>query len=513
METITPCIEKFLEKKQNVNDLISAGSKSEKIILKNKKNGYVDKNGDMDESSFQIYLKENVEKNASTEEEKNNIKTESEAPVDVEYDETSADSIYNISNNIIGNEKSDNLTGTNIRQNVFETNAIWGNQGKYSSDLFGKIEFDEPQQWNGESFPGENTIQNSSANYINVTNETILEIEEDIVKANASNFGSEISKFPSSKEDTVGKVQAPPDEQVSKTDSSFQLTQLNSQNLKKEVENITSRETVQSSYERQLKPDIGKANISGTQNQSEMHNKIKKNEGSSVIQNMKDTGKNDYLLSDQSDNKEGITNTTRVDASIRKENFNDNKAMKNNQELYIFENSNSEKVESNQFISLDNKSFLLKSGDSKAINPQILMDQIVEGGTQVIQKGSGRVKMTLNPPQLGSLDMDIQVKNNKVEVLFIADTPEIQQSLQANADLLKAALNQQGLKVDGYNVLLQGNMDQSSGYYSGENALWRDTGKEAGEEESRKDQSNQSEIVTNVNMENKIEQYRISLFI
>ncbi|SEM35263.1 hook-length control protein FliK [Syntrophus gentianae] len=157
-----------------------------------------------------------------------------------------------------------------------------------------------------------------------------------------------------------------------------------------------------------------------------------------------------------------------------------------------------------------------KSGEFKAFDPQALMSSIVEGGTQIISKGGGRVKMTLNPPNLGSVDMDIRVRNNKVDVLFIADTPEVQQSLQANTDLLKATLSQQGFKIDGYNVLLQGNMDSNSGHFSGENALWRNSRNNSGKEQTGKDDQTRQIMTTNLNppgIPDPISSSRISLFI
>jgi flagellar hook-length control protein FliK len=125
--------------------------------------------------------------------------------------------------------------------------------------------------------------------------------------------------------------------------------------------------------------------------------------------------------------------------------------------------------------------------------------------------------MTLNPPNLGSLDMDIQVRNNKVEVLFLVDTAEIQSSLQANADLLKTALSQQGLKVNGYNVLIQGNTDHHNAYYSDDNASWLNSRREGGKDENRKYQQEQADGIMDLLKGSRFypgDRYnRISLFI
>lgn len=88
------------------------------------------------------------------------------------------------------------------------------------------------------------------------------------------------------------------------------------------------------------------------------------------------------------------------------------------------------------------------------LRPQELIEQIVQN-RQIMEKGSGRVRMTLNPPSLGTLDMDVRVKNNRVEVTMTADNREVKQILQANLDELKTALKEQGLSVERLNIQWQ----------------------------------------------------------
>ncbi len=136
-----------------------------------------------------------------------------------------------------------------------------------------------------------------------------------------------------------------------------------------------------------------------------------------------------------------------------------------------------------------------KAGESHITQPQVMMEQIVEAGIPLIQKRGGRVKMTLNPPNLGSLDLDISVRNNKVEVVLVAGTPEIQHSLQANGELLKTALSQQGLKVEAYQVLLQENRDPNFGSSAGDSGWWRNSGRENRGEEERANERTPSDRV------------------
>lgn len=100
------------------------------------------------------------------------------------------------------------------------------------------------------------------------------------------------------------------------------------------------------------------------------------------------------------------------------------------------------------------------------LRPEILIDQIAG---QFSQNGPGRIKITLNPPHLGTVDMDVLVRNNKVEVVMIASNQEVQQALKAHSDQLKYALQGQGLKVDGFDVLLQGNHEGHGHRFGGGN--------------------------------------------
>lgn len=98
------------------------------------------------------------------------------------------------------------------------------------------------------------------------------------------------------------------------------------------------------------------------------------------------------------------------------------------------------------------------------LRPQELIEQIVQN-RQIIDKGSGRVRMTLNPPSLGTLDMDVRVKNNRVEVTMTADNREVKQILQTNLDELKTALKDQGLSVERLNIQWQ-NQDGGQGNFN-----------------------------------------------
>ncbi len=98
------------------------------------------------------------------------------------------------------------------------------------------------------------------------------------------------------------------------------------------------------------------------------------------------------------------------------------------------------------------------------LRPQVIIPQIVEGAGNVLRGGSGRVVITLHPPQLGTLDMDIQVRENKVSLVMLADNHEVKQVLESSLAHLKNALGDQGLQVDRVDVLVQ---DRSGSEFAG----------------------------------------------
>ena len=93
------------------------------------------------------------------------------------------------------------------------------------------------------------------------------------------------------------------------------------------------------------------------------------------------------------------------------------------------------------------------------ISTSQIIDRVVSGIKENVSADGGRIKITLSPPSLGTLEMDVSVRNNKVEIVIVADNKDVQQSLNTHLDRLKGSLLNQGLTIDRCDVLMQNNRE------------------------------------------------------
>jgi flagellar hook-length control protein FliK len=90
------------------------------------------------------------------------------------------------------------------------------------------------------------------------------------------------------------------------------------------------------------------------------------------------------------------------------------------------------------------------------INTQAVIDQILDA-KQSMNNGFGRVRITLDPPNLGTVNLEIVVRKERVEVVMTADNSGVQQALQSRVDDIRTALQRQDLKIENFQILLQDN--------------------------------------------------------
>jgi len=84
---------------------------------------------------------------------------------------------------------------------------------------------------------------------------------------------------------------------------------------------------------------------------------------------------------------------------------------------------------------------------------QSIINQIMDA-RQSMNSDFGRVRIVLSPPHLGTVDLDITVRNERVAVVMTTENSGVQQALQYRADDIRIALQRHDLKIDGFQVLL-----------------------------------------------------------
>jgi hypothetical protein len=124
----------------------------------------------------------------------------------------------------------------------------------------------------------------------------------------------------------------------------------------------------------------------------------------------------------------------------------------------------------------DSRSWTNINGDTiTPLRLQDVADQIMDAASNMLKKDSGRIVITLEPPNLGTLNMDVRVQHDTVRMLLIADNHEVKQVLHSNLDQLKTALQGQGLNIDRLDVLVHDrSYDGNQGFQPGGGALFDD---------------------------------------
>jgi len=80
---------------------------------------------------------------------------------------------------------------------------------------------------------------------------------------------------------------------------------------------------------------------------------------------------------------------------------------------------------------------------------RMLIDQIVKKTKiNVRPNGVSSMQIQLDPPNLGKVNMKVNVHDNIVKAILVAETKEVRSAIENNIDHLKNSLQNQGLKVD-----------------------------------------------------------------
>ncbi len=94
----------------------------------------------------------------------------------------------------------------------------------------------------------------------------------------------------------------------------------------------------------------------------------------------------------------------------------------------------------------------------------LVTTQVREGISQALKMNKNRAVLHLNPPELGSVKVNITVShNNHVQASFVADHPETRHILEANMQQLRDSLSQNGFSMSQVNVDVSGGFSQWTG--------------------------------------------------
>lgn len=117
-------------------------------------------------------------------------------------------------------------------------------------------------------------------------------------------------------------------------------------------------------------------------------------------------------------------------------------------------------MESLNAVSTFHEQVTAATDGSARLDADAIINQIADAKPH-INKDTSRVKITLNPPDLGTVDLEIVVRKNRIEVIMTADHSGVQQILQSHVEDIKSALQRQDMTIDSFQVYLQTNSDGS----------------------------------------------------
>jgi flagellar hook-length control protein FliK len=76
-------------------------------------------------------------------------------------------------------------------------------------------------------------------------------------------------------------------------------------------------------------------------------------------------------------------------------------------------------------------------------------------------RGDRIINLQLNPPELGTVKLTMEIKGNTLQLGIIAESSSVKEIMLANAHELKAALLDQGIKLDRLDVQVGQNFGRS----------------------------------------------------
>jgi len=86
------------------------------------------------------------------------------------------------------------------------------------------------------------------------------------------------------------------------------------------------------------------------------------------------------------------------------------------------------------------------------VSPEEIISQIVEKASVFVKPEKSEMTIELKPESLGKLSLKIAAENGVITAKFVAESYQVKQVLESNMELLKDALEKQGMNLEGFSV-------------------------------------------------------------
>ena len=103
------------------------------------------------------------------------------------------------------------------------------------------------------------------------------------------------------------------------------------------------------------------------------------------------------------------------------------------------------------------------AAERPTIDPARFVSRVSRAIEFADQRGGGPVEMRLSPPELGSLQVKIQVKDGVMTAKMEVETPAARNALLDNLPALRDRLEQQQIRIDKFDVEVRDNQQQRGG--------------------------------------------------
>ncbi len=94
--------------------------------------------------------------------------------------------------------------------------------------------------------------------------------------------------------------------------------------------------------------------------------------------------------------------------------------------------------------------------------PDGFLEMIKEMSLEIQPEGEKRAFIKLEPPEIGSLDLEIKVKNKNIEIIVRVEKPELLQEMKHNLHLIKTGLEESGFNLKEIQLFLSSNFNDKN---------------------------------------------------